>query len=59
MLPIRGDEEAGFDTVSDDSGRLIQALSQLYLNLADQRRELLASDFALRAEGWRESHFWT
>lgn len=55
VLPIRGDEEAGFDTVSDDSGRLIQALSQLYLNLADQRRELLASDFALPAEGWRES----
>lgn len=55
VLPIRGDEEAGFDVVSDGSGRLLQALSQLYLNLADQRRELLASDFALPAEAWREA----
>lgn len=55
VLPIRGDEEAGFDVVSDGSGRLLQALSQLYLNLADQRRELLASEFALPAEAWREA----
>ena len=34
---------------------MLQALSQLYLNLADQRRELLASEFALPAEAWREA----
>lgn len=55
VLPIRGDEEAGFDVVSDGSGRLLQAVSQLYLNLADQRRVLLASEFALPAEAWREA----
>jgi putative exodeoxyribonuclease V, gamma subunit len=55
VLPIRGDEEAGFDVVSDGSGRLLQALSQLYLNLADQRRELLATNFALPADAWREA----
>lgn len=34
---------------------MLQALSQLYLNLADQRRELLATNFGLSAEAWREA----
>lgn len=55
VLPIRGDEEAGFDVVFDGSGRLLRAISLLYLNLADQRRELLATDFALPAEAWKEA----
>lgn len=55
VLPIRGNEEVNFDVVSDGSGRLLQALSQLYLNLADQRRELLATNFALPAQAWREA----
>lgn len=55
VLPIRGNEEVNFDVVSDGSGRLLQALSQLYLNLADQRRELLATNFGLSAEAWREA----
>lgn len=55
VLPIRGNEEVNFDVVSDGSGRLLQALSQLYLNLADQRCELLATNFALPAEAWREA----
>lgn len=55
VLPIRGNEEVNFDVVSDGSGRLLQALSQLYLNLGDQRRELLVTNFALSAEAWREA----
>lgn len=55
VLPIRGNEEVNFDVVSDGSGRLLQALSQLYLNLADQRRELLVTNFALAADAWGEA----
>ena len=52
VIPIRGDEAAGFDCVYDEGGRLLLALSELYKALLETRQELEARSFKLPADQW-------
>lgn len=51
-IPIRGDEEAGFDEVSEEGGRILLSLSSLYSALTEARNQLKETHFELAPEQW-------